>query len=51
MTIDPHIATMPARSTFGFLTTRHTLLAPKREADVFSASLMKGDLHPTENRS
>ena len=53
MTIDPRIPTSAGTEHVGFSPTRQTSLfdSTKREAPLrCSASRMKGELHPTENR-
>ena len=55
MTMDPRIPSMPGRSTSGFHPPgRHCLnhcLNQARSAVRCSASCMKGELHPSKNRS
>ena len=52
MTIDPRIPTIPGRRTLGFHPPGgHCLLALSAKGNVrCSASRMKGEQHPTENR-
>ena len=51
MTIDPRIPTMPGRSTSGFHQPGTHRLHQARSAVRCSASRMKGELHPSNNRS
>ena len=51
MTIDPRIPTMPGRSTSGFHQPGRHFLHRARSAVRCSASRMKGELHPSKNRS
>ena len=46
MTIDPHISTMPGRSTSGFAPTRQTSRVPSAKHRGCSVTRMVGDLHP-----
>ena len=50
MTIDARIPTMPARSTSGFHRPGRHCLHQVRSAVRCSASRMKGELHPAQNR-
>ena len=50
-TIDPRIPTMPGRSTSGFQRPGRHCLHQVRSAVRCSASRMKGELHPSKNRS
>ena len=51
MTIDPRIPTMPGRSTSGFQQPGRHRLHHARSAVGCSVSRMKGELHPSKNRS
>ena len=51
MTIDPRIRTMPGRSTSGFHQPGRHCSHQARSAVRCSASCMKGELHPSKNRS
>ena len=51
MTIDLRIPTMPGRSTSGFHQPGRHCLHQARSAVRCSASRMKGELHPSKNRS
>ena len=51
MTIDPRIPTLPGRSTSGFHQPGRHCLHQARSAVRYSASRMKGELHPSKNRS
>ena len=51
MTTDPRIPTMPGRSTSGFHQPGKHCLHQPRSAVRCSASRMKGELHPSKNRS
>ena len=51
MTIDPRIPTMPGQSTSGFHQPGRHCLHLARNAVRCSASRMKGELHPSKNRS
>ena len=51
MTIDPRIPTMPGRGTSGFHQLGRHRLHQARSVVRCSASGMKGDLHPSKNRS
>ena len=51
MTIDPRIPTIPGRSTSGFHQPGRHCLHQARSAVRCSASRMKGELHPSKNRS
>ena len=48
MTIDPRIPTMPGRSTSGFHQPGRHCLHQARSALRYSASRMKGELHPSK---
>ena len=50
-TIDPRIPTVSGRSTWGFHPPGKHCLHQGRSAVVCSASSVKGELHPTKNRS
>ena len=50
MSIDPRIPTMPGRSTSGFHKPRRHCLHRARSAVRYSASRVKGELHPSKNR-
>ena len=50
MTIDPRIPTLPGRSKSGFHRRGRHCKHHARSAVRCSASCMKGELHPTENR-
>ena len=51
MTVDPRILTMPGRSTSAFPLPGRHCLHQARSAVRCSASRMKGELHPSKNRS
>ena len=51
MTIDPRVSTVPERSTSGFHQPGRHCLHQARSAVRFSTSRMKGELHPSRNRS
>ena len=51
MTINPRIPTMPGRSTSGFHQPGRHCLHQAQSAVRCSASRMKGELHPSKNRS
>ena len=51
MTIGPRIPTMPGRSTSGSHQLGRHCLHQARSAVRCSASRMKGELHPSKNRS
>ena len=51
MTIDPRIHTIPPRSTSGFHQPGRHCLHQARSAVRRSASRMKGEMHPSKNRS
>ena len=51
VTIDPRIPTMPGRRMSGVHQPGRHCLHQARSAVRCSASLMKGELHPSENRS
>ena len=50
MAIDPRIPTMPGRSTLGFHQPGRHCLHQARSTVRCSASRMKGELHPSNNR-
>ena len=51
MTVDPRIPTIPERSMPGFHRPGRHCLHQERNAVRCPASPMKGELHPTKNRS
>ena len=51
MTTDPRIPTIPGQSTSGFHQPGRQRLHQARSAVRCSASRMKGELHPSKNRS
>ena len=51
VTIDPRIPSMPGRNMSGFHQSGRHCLHQTRSAVRCSASRMKGELHPSKNRS
>ena len=51
MTVDPHIPTIPGRSTSGFHRPGRHSLHQAQSAVRCSASGMRGEVHPSKNRS